>query len=195
MRFSYLFLGGSLGLISCVSPSPQQHLTASDIAWKDGNIAMALASLEAKCGIEKPQKTEVSDDLVQEIESIKKEVSLLQEQVERVYEVVGEVQSDGVGHAKLVPYDPRQTVLQAKTVQEAIDEMMERVKVLERSVLDDLGEPGPGLFEIPEDNKGGHPPPNGGQNGPNGGQKGPPGNPNQGQGGQGGQGQGPKGPP
>ena len=81
--------------------------------------------------------------------------------------------------------------------------MMGRVKVLERSVLDDLGQPGPGLFEIPEDskgNKGGkHPPPNGGQGGPNnggpkgpnngGGQNGPPGNPG------GGGGQGPNGPP
>ena len=203
MRYNYLTFGLVFGSISCASPSPQENLTASDIAWKDGNIAMALASLEAKCGVEKSSKPDVSEDLLEELETLKKEISLLQEQVERVYEVVDEVQADGVGHAKLVPYDPRQTVLQAKTVQEAIDEMMGRVKVLERSVLDDLGQPGPGLFEIPKDTKGSkggkHPPPNGGQGGPNnggpkgpnqgGGQNGPPGNPG------GGGCQGPNGPP
>ena len=56
MRYNYLIFGLVFGLISCASPSPQENLTASDIAWKDGNIAMALASLEAKSGIEKPSK-------------------------------------------------------------------------------------------------------------------------------------------
>ena len=175
MNYSVLLFVLSLSSISCASPSPEQGLTASDIAWKEGNVAMALASLEAQSGIEKPQKAvDVNEELLKELDVLKEELSLMKEHVERVYEVVGEIQSDGVGHAKLVPYDPRQTILKAKTVQEAIDEMMVRVKILEQNVLDDLGEPGPGLFEIPEDKKGGaQGPPNGGQ----GGQKGPPGNP------------------
>ena len=195
MRSRILILALCLSSLSCTLPPPEQKLTASDIAWNEGNVAMALASLEAQVGIEKPSKTvEINEELLKEFEVLKEELSLMKEQIERVYEVVGEIQSNGVGHAKLVPYDPRQTVLEAKTVQEAIDEMMTRVKILEQNVLDDLGEPGPGLFEIPKDKKGAQqPPPNGGQ----GGQKGPPGNPpNQGQGqqGQGQQGQGQQGP-
>ena len=49
-------------------------------------------------------KPEVSEDLLEELETLKRCVSFA-EQIERVYEVVGEVQADGVGHAKLVPYD------------------------------------------------------------------------------------------
>lgn len=200
MESRILILALCLSSFSCAIPSPEQGLTASDIAWNEGNVAMALASLEAQMAIERPvQMVEINEELLKEIETLKEEVSLMKEHVERVYEVVGEIQSDGVGHAKLVPYDPRQTVLEAKTVQEAIDEMMTRIKVLEQNVLDDLGDPGPGLFEIPEGKKGAQqPPPNGGKGGQGqggqGGQNGPPGNPpNQGQGQQGQQGQGQQG--
>ena len=40
--------------------------------------------------------------------------------------------------AKLIPFDPRVTTLKAQTLQEAVDEMMARISVLESSVLDNL---------------------------------------------------------
>ena len=166
-----LFL--SMGFYACITPQPTPSLTASDIAWKDGNVAIALAQLEAKAILGSEEGEQKPDDLSEELKILRRDLELVQEQLDRVLDEVHSVQENGVGRAELVPYDPRTTTLEAKTVQTAIDEMMERVKILERNVLDDLGQPGPGLFEIPKDKKKGNGP---GQQGAQG-QQGPPGPP------------------
>jgi len=187
---------GSLGiaflLMGCPSPQVQNSLKASDIAYNDQNVALALANLESQLIVEASKKSgNVSEDLVSEIAQLKKDVGILQEELAHVRTLLEQVQEGGIAHAKLIPFDPRVTTLKAQTLQEAVDEMMQRISVLESSVLDNLGEPGPGLFEIPKDKKGkqgpggpggqgeqgpGGPPPNG-QNGP---QSGPGGRPDRG---------------
>ena len=122
---------------------------------------------------------------------LKKDVGILQEELAHVRTLLEQVQEGGIAHAKLIPFDPRVTTLQAQTLQEAVDEMMARISVLESSVLDNLGEPGPGLFEIPKDKKGKKGPQNG-PGGPDGPKNGPPGGPPGGKGGQNGP---PGGPP
>ena len=166
------------------------ELNASDISYNGQNIAIALADIEARMVIQANKKTTGTPDssLLSEVEQLRKDLTITQEELTHIRTLLEKVQEGGIAHAKLIPFDPRVTTLKAQTLQEAIDEMMSRVSILERNVLDDLGEPGPGLFEIPKDKKGKQDgpqqgPPNGqgqNQNGPpNGGdgQKGPPGPP------------------
>lgn len=173
---------------ACPSPQVQNSLKASDISYNDQNVALALANLESQLLVEASKKSgDVSEDLVSEIAQLKKDVGIIQEELAHVRTLLEQVQEGGIAHAKLIPFDPRVTTLKAQTLQEAVDEMMARISVLESNVLDNLGEPGPGLFEIPKDKKGKKGPPNG-QGGPDGPQNGPPG-------GQGGQNGPPGGPP
>ena len=170
-------------LTACPSPQVENSLRASDISYNDQNVALALANLESQLLLEASKKPgEISDDLVSEVAQIKKDVGILQEELAHIRTLLEQVQEGGIAHAKLIPFDPRVTTLQAQTLQEAVDEMMARISVLESSVLDNLGEPGPGLFEIPKDKKGKKGPQNG-QGGPDGPQNGPPGGPPGGQGG------------
>ena len=172
--------GIGLLLMGCPSPQVQNSLKASDIAYNDQNVALALANLESQLIVEASKKSgNASEDLVAEVAQLKKDVGILQEELAHVRTLLEQVQEGGIAHAKLIPFDPRVTTLKAQTLQEAVDEMMQRISVLESSVLDNLGEPGPGLFEIPKDKKGKQGP----QNGPGGGQNGPPGGPPNGQGG------------
>ena len=167
----------------CPSPQVQSSLKASDISYNDQNVALALANLESQLLVEASKKSgDVSEDLVSEIAQLKKDVGILQEELTHVRTLLEQVQEGGIAHAKLIPFDPRVTTLKAQTLQEAVDEMMARISVLESSVLDNLGEPGPGLFEIPKDKKGKKGP--NGQGGPDGPQNGPPGGPPGGQSGQ-----------
>lgn len=176
MRIQSFWIFGAL-LMGCPSPQVQSSFKASDIAYNDQNVALALANLEAQLLVEASRKSEEgSGDLAAEVAQLKKDVGILQEELTHVRTLLEQVQEGGIAHAKLIPFDPRVTTLQAQTLQEAIGEMMARVSVLESNVLDNLGEPGPGLFEIPKDKKG---------------KQGPPGGP----GGQGPGGQGPGGPP
>ena len=151
--------------LACSTSNPKQ-ITTSDIPWKDGTLSMAIASLEAKCGIQTP--SEVPDDFYENIKKLQQEISLLDEQVVELEKRLDELQGSGVGSATMINFDPRATTLSAKTVQEALDEMMVRLSVLEHHVLDEMGDPGPGLFEIPKDKKKGQPKGGGvqGQNGP-----------------------------
>lgn len=170
---------------ACPSPQVQSSLKASDISYNDQNVALALANLESQLLVEASKKSgDVSEDLVSEIAQLKKDVGILQEELIHIRTLLEQVQEGGIAHAKLIPFDPRVTTLKAQTLQEAVDEMMARISVLESNVLDNLGEPGPGLFEIPKDKKGKKGGPPNGQGGQNGPQNGPPGGPPGGQGGQ-----------
>ena len=183
-------------LIACPTPQTPSAMSASDIAYNDKNLAIAISDLEAQLLIVQNQTGGGDNtDFVQEVAQLKKDVGILQEELAHIRTLLEQVQEGGIAHAKLIPFDPRVTTLQAQTLQEAIDEMMARVSVLESSVLDDLGKPGPGLFEIPKDKKG---------KGPQGAQQGPGGSPDNGGPGQGpggspdngpGRGKGPGGPP
>jgi len=185
-------------LMACPTPQTPSAMSASDIAYNDKNLAIAISDLEAQLLIVRNQTGSGDNtDLMQEVAQLKTDVGILQEELVHIRTLLEQVQKGGIAHAKLIPFDPRVTTLQAQTLQEAIDEMMARVSVLESSVLDDLGKPGPGLFEIPKDKKGkgpqggqqgqGGPPPNNGgpgqgpggspDNGPGGGKKGPGGPP------------------
>ena len=162
------------------------ELNASDISYNGQNIAIALADLESRMVVQAKQQNSgsISPEILSEIEQLRKDLTITQEELTHIRTLLDTVQEGGIAHAKLIPFDPRVTTLKAQTLQEAIDEMMKRVSILERNVLDNLGEPGPGLFEIPKDKKGEkkgpQQGPSNGQNGPpNGGegQKGPPGPP------------------
>lgn len=84
-------------------------------------------------------------------------------------------EQQGIERSKLVSYDPRATTLAGTNVQDALTELENRVGKMESRVLDDLGEPGPGLFEV-KDRRGGPGGPGGRGGGPPG-QEGPPGPP------------------
>ncbi len=77
--------------------------------------------------------------------------------------------------ADRVGYDPRQTTLSGRSVQEALTELEARVARLEKAQQSG-GAPGPGLFELRDKNgnlvKQGQPDGQGGQKGPPGGQPG-----------------------
>ncbi len=184
--------------VGCSTQS-RGELNASDISYNGQNIAIALADLEGRMVVQAQQKYtgEPNKELISDVEQLRKDLSILQDELAHIRTLLETVQEGGIAHAKLIPFDPRVTTLKAQTLQEAMDEMMARVNILERNVLDDLGEPGPGLFEIPKDKKKGNNngpqgQPQGGNPGGQPGGQGPPG----GQGQSGGQGQiGPKGPP
>jgi hypothetical protein len=189
MRFVWIILL----LVACPTPDTSSALTASDISYNNQNVAIALSNLEAQLLVEASKKTvNKNEDLVDEVAQLQKDLGILQEELTHIRTLLDQVQEGGIAHAKLIPFDPRVTTLKAQTLQEAIDEMMQRVSLLESNVLDDLGEPGPGLFEIPKDKKGKQ-----GPNGPDG--QGPGGPPPNGGGGPGGPppngGGGPGGPP
>ena len=121
-----------LALFACTTGSSQQ-VTTSDIVWKDGTLSMALASLEAKCGIQ--TESTVREDYYESIKKLQEEISQLDEQVTNFNKRLDDIQGSGVGNASLINFDPRATTLSAKNVQEALDELMKRLKVLEHQVL------------------------------------------------------------
>ena len=140
-------------LTGCPSPQVQNSLKASDISYNDQNVALALANLESQLSLKPVRSQEKSRKIWSPKWLNSKDVGILQEELAHVRTLLEQVQEGGIAHAKLIPFDPRVTTLQAQTLQEAVDEMMARISVLESSVLDNLGEPGPGLFEIPKDKR------------------------------------------
>ena len=135
-------------LFACQSPQ-YQVVTASEVPYKDGTVAMALTELEIDCA--NPQNaSNNTEELQKQLLTAQKEIELLGEQITRLQEILDSVQSNGVGAAQTILFDPRATTLESKDVQSALTEIMKRVSSLEHEVLDDLGQPGPGLFEIPK---------------------------------------------
>ena len=135
-------------IFACQSPQ-YQVVTASEVPYKDGTVAMALTELEIDCANQK-NTSNGSEELQKQLLTAQKEIELLGEQITRLQEILDSVQSNGVGAAQTVLFDPRATTLESKDVQSALTEIMKRVSSLEHQVLDDLGQPGPGLFEIPK---------------------------------------------
>lgn len=102
----------------------------------------------------------------------------LDERLTNLELAIANLEQHGIERARVVSYDPRSTKLGGTNVQEALDELEGRVGKVEAKVLDDLGEPGPGLFEV-RDRRGGKgkgkgPPPSGGRGRPGGGPGGGP---------------------
>ena len=166
------------------------NIPAYNIDWNGKNLVMALDELERKCSTQ-PIIASNEDEikkLTEEIRDLRNDVDRLDATMDVIRQTLDTVQEGGISHANLIPFDPRETTLEARNLQSAMTEMMQKLASLEHKVYDDLGEPGPGLFALPKNKQGNGPsgpPPNGGNGGP-GGPSGPP--PNGGNGGNNGNG-------
>ncbi|MFT4974989.1 MAG: hypothetical protein ACI8S6_000872 [Myxococcota bacterium] len=153
-----------------------QALQAEDIRYKDGTLADALDALAAR-----PEPEPV------DLDRIAAQLQSLEERISRAELDLVDLRNNGRMPAGDVIYDPRITTMDAHNLQDALDAVDKRIASLESRLGDNLGEAGPGLFQLPRDSeRDSQPPPGNGQGPPNG-QGGPPpggrGGPSGGQGG------------
>ncbi len=159
---------------------------SADRVLVDGEpLSAVVARLEAKAVEAGVAAAEARAAEPAEPGDIASQVARLDERLTNIELAIANLEQHGIERARVVSYDPRSTTLGATNVQEALTELEGRVGKVEAKVLDDLGEPGPGLF----DNRGrggkgkGKGPPRGGPGGPGKGGKGGPGQGGPGQGG------------
>jgi hypothetical protein len=158
-----------LALLACGTPAPQ---TTTVTATADEHRA-TLA----------PEVT--MDDFVALEDRMERRVVALEDRVSALELQVSELQVGFEGEATEISFDPSRTTLDARNVQEAVNELSTEVRGIKRMLGQDMGEPGQELFTIPEDND-----QRGGPRGPGGGGPGGQGGPGQGGPGQTGGGQG-----
>ena len=119
-------------LLACSGSSPQ---SAAEIPYQDTTVQAAL-------------------DALQKAEAVAEEPTSLKSLENRMVQVeltISRMENGGFITAENVGYDPRATRLSGRKVQDAMDELEERVREVESRVRDGLGNAGPGLFEIPMD--------------------------------------------
>ncbi|MEC7946633.1 MAG: hypothetical protein VX265_03635 [Myxococcota bacterium] len=184
-----------LALLVLSTACATDPVDARDIVVGGESLDAVLARLEQQAAVARAPDDEADDEAPAD--------GALDSRLRRIETRLGDLElalatfeQKGIERSKIVSYDPRATKLAATNVQDALTELENRLDQVESRVLDDLGEPGPGLFE--NKGRGG---PGGGRGGPGGGpggrggppagksgEMGPPGPPPDGQGGQGGQG-------
>jgi len=119
--------------------------TVEDISYGDGSVGDALARLEAAVAAQPEQN---SDPRIDEIEN---KLRIIEDRILQLEVAVTDLQTHGVMPATHIGYDPRTTTLDGENVQDALDQLEARLSSVENKVGQDMGEPGPGLFDIPED--------------------------------------------
>ena len=129
--------GSVCTLIGCPSPQVQNSLKASDISYNDQNVALHL-NLESQLMVVPVRNRGMSRKIWSPKWLNSKRCRHFTRRTRpRTYASRASPRS-GIAHAKLIPFDPRVTTLQAQTLQETVDEIMARISVLESSVLDNL---------------------------------------------------------
>ena len=126
-----------------------ETVSVDDIIWNGKPLTVALEEISKSGTATGAVQTKGSDTT-----GLEKRIGLLEERVDRIEIVISELQSNGIGHSQLVNYDPRATKLSAKNVQEALTELENRLSETESRVLDDLGPPGQGLFNVGKEERG-----------------------------------------
>jgi hypothetical protein len=125
----------AISLVACSGSGPQ---SAADILYQDTTVQAALDALQS------------AELVAEEPTSLKS----LENRMVQVELTISRMENGGFITAENVGYDPRATRLSGRKVQDALDELEERVRQVESRVREGLGNAGPGLFEIPMDEPG-----------------------------------------
>ena len=116
---------------SAPSPTP-----ASSVTYNEASVQEALATIESTLATLKPEEAS--------------SLSALEERVVQLELAIARMENQGVITAEMVGYDPRSTRLSGRKVQDAVDELEERLRVVEAKSRDGIGPAGEGLFALPE---------------------------------------------
>ncbi len=169
-------------LLSC----SQQATDANEILIDGEALTVRIERMEER---RKKHEAELAEDMLVLIKRMEK----LEARLKNAEIALTDFQEPTLD-ARMIVFDPRETKLDATTIQEALTALASKLSELEKQ-SQDFGQPGDGLFRLDHDQPGGRGPggrgPGGGPGGPGGG----PGGPGGGPGGPGGSGGGPdKGP-
>ena len=132
-------------------------LYAEDVVYRDGSVQDALLRLESQLSAD-PLTAPNAPTLLE----LSVQLSNLEDRMGRVELETTTLKINGLVPAENVSYDPRATTLSARDLQSALDELTARVAVAEKQLDEDMGEAGPGLFELRDNQQGGQ---GGGQQG------------------------------
>jgi hypothetical protein len=178
-------------LAACGGAGP---ISADQVLVDGETLTVVVARLEAQAAQARASAAEADAAAPADPGDVAAQLHRLDERLTNVELAIANLEQHGIERSAVVSYDPRATKLAATNVQDALTELEGRLGSIEGKVLDDLGKPGPGLFDTRNGpggvrktgpGRGGPPPGNGGpQGGPGGGpEEGPGGPPPQGGGG------------
>ncbi|GEM_PF-2337481 len=100
-----------------------------------------------------PAAPAVDEELLARIDALERQFDDLDMKVSQLQVVVADIENVGIGRAETVRYDPSRSLLDARDVQSAIDEIATDWATLQRNMVD-MGGVGAGLFEVPDDDEG-----------------------------------------
>ena len=115
-------------------------IDARDVQYNGQSLAAALDAMQ-------PAPEEDDPDA-----KLRAQLQQLEERISRAELDLVDVRNNGRMPASDVVYDPRATTMDAHNLQDALDAASARIAALEAQLGDKMGEPGPGLFQIPKDN-------------------------------------------
>ena len=139
-----MLYGGSMLvwlLLACGSSSDKVY--AEDIIYKDGSVQDALSQLESRIS-----DNRLTGSAAPTLLELSVQVSNLEDRMSRVELETTTLKINGLMPAENVSYDPRATTLSARDLQTALDELTARLEDAEEQLAEDMGEAGPGLFEV-----------------------------------------------
>jgi len=106
------------------------------VTYNEASLQEALETIESTLATLKPEEAS--------------SLSALEERIVQLELAVARMENQGVITAEMVGYDPRATRLSGRKVQDAVDELEERLRVVEAKSRDGIGPAGEGLFALPE---------------------------------------------
>ncbi len=108
------------------------------------------AQVERVVNVERPEPNDTGEPR-RRLSKAMKRIAELEERVSQLELHVARILEEGSSRAEWVGYDPSRTTLSARNLQDAIDELASELKALQRG-QEDMGQAGPGLFQLPPDN-------------------------------------------
>ena len=169
MRRSHMVIGLGVAIATACEPEPPDP---NEIFIGDESLATIIVRLDQRTAhTAEASKDSDADDAAIAPDDIDARLTRLATRMSDLELALSRLEQHGVERAAVVSFDPRATRLSGTNVQEALTEIENRVDELESRVLDDLGEPGPGLFDLRGKGKGKGK--GGGPGGPPGGRGGP----------------------
>ena len=137
-----------LSFLAC-SMQDDEVLAAHQINYNEQNLDVIISEIDKKCEQAMKDAQTAMDDEVLKLE-LSKKIANLATRIDRLELKYTDVPTEVDKRAsQYITFDPRMTNLLAKDVQAALTEIAIKVKTLELKSLD-MGEAGPGLFELPE---------------------------------------------
>lgn len=123
-------------LLFACEQEPPPPVDAADVRYGAESVKSALDRLSSQ---EEPPASP-TDEAVR--------LEALEDRIGKLELTISELQTQGVVPAENVSFDPRATKLGGTEVQSALTELEKRVAAAEEKLGQDMGQPGPGLFEV-----------------------------------------------